>query len=457
VAVANIDGGGDTAARPGAASRPGYPRVPGSRQLPLRGDPITGDRYWSPEFMQREWDRMWTRVWHVGGRTAQLEEPGDFIVHDLRRESVVMLRQHDGSIRAFFNVCRHRGNRLVSTQSGGVNEGLTCAYHGWLWGLDGVLLRAQDPADFPQGDPCGKRRLRELRCESWGGFVWYTMSPDAPPLRDYLAPVPELLAGRRLGNLVRVVWRTIDVQTNWKFAPDNFNESYHLPTVHPQLAGFIDEDYRNTVFEMYPNGHNRMIEQGQPSLRSPRPHAIEPGWEMMLREWELDPAEFAGRAREGRRALQQQKRKLGPARGCRHFDTLMDDELTDYFHHTLFPNVTLTAAPEGLHFFRTEPHATDPERCRFDYWYLVPRVEGQREVPTIYGLRPLAEAEHEALTFATGGALPHGDFVAQDLGVAVAQQQGLHSMGYDDAYLSGQESRVRRFHEVLNDYLEGRR
>ena len=110
-----------------------------------------------------------------------------------------------------------------------------------------------------------------------------------------------------------------------------------------------------------------------------------------------------------------------------------------------------------MHFFRTEPHATDPGRCSFDYWYLVPRVEGQHEVPTIYGARPVEEAEHEALTFASGGALPHGDFVAQDLGVAVAQQQGLHSMGYDDAYLSGQESRIRRFHEVLNDYLEGRR
>ena len=67
----------------------------------------------------------------------------------------------------------------------------------------------------------------------------------------------------------------IDVDANWKFSSDNFNESYHLPTVHPELATTTDEDYRNTIFEMYPNGHNRMIEQGQPSLRSPRPHSIE--------------------------------------------------------------------------------------------------------------------------------------------------------------------------------------
>ena len=435
-----------------------YPTSPKAEYPIVRGDRISGDRYYCKEFARREWEHMWKRVWHVGGRTAELPEAGDFIVHNFLRESVIMIRQKDGAIRAFFNVCRHRGNRLVASPSGGVSETLTCSYHGWKWGLDGWLKDAQDRDDFPQGDPCGKLQLRELPCETWGGFVWYSMDRNAKPLAEFLDPIPDLLEGRKAENMVRVLWRTIRVNTNWKFSPDNFNESYHLTTVHPQLQQIVDEDYKNTVFEMYPSGHNRMIEQGQPSMRSKFPNEVEPIWEVMLKEWDLDPADFKGRARDGRRALQQQKRKLGPSRGYSYFDTMMDDELTDYFHHTLFPNVTLTGTPDGLHLYRTEPDPFDPEWCTFDYWYMVPHIEGRTEVPTIYGMRPFAECEHETSNFTSEEAqLGIGDFLTQDLDVAVSQQNGYHSMGYEDSYLSGQETRIRRFHEVLNDYIEGRR
>ena len=434
------------------------PSSPKAELPAARGDRITGDRYYSPEFAAREWEHMWKRIWHVGGRMAQMEEAGDFIVHNFLHESVIMIRQEDGSVRAFFNVCQHRGNRLAATASGGIVGAMTCTYHGWKWGIDGLLKEAQDPNDFPQGNPCGKLRLKELPCETWGGFVWYSFDKNVVPLLEYLDPIPALLAGRQLDKWHRVIWRTLTVRTNWKFASDNFNESYHLPTVHPQMQAIIDEDYTNTHFEMYPSGHNRMIELGQPSMRSKLPNEVEPAWADMLRNWELDPADFAGRARDGRIALQQQMRKLGPARGYTYFDGLSDDELTDHFHHTLFPNVTVTGTSDGLHFFRTEPNIDDPNWSTFDYWYMVPEIEGRSEAPTIYGMRPYAEAEHETTGFADHLAeLGIGDFLSQDLSIAETQQMGLRSAGYEDAYLTGQETRVRRFHEVLNDYLEGRR
>lgn len=102
-------------------------------------------------------------------------------------------------------------------------------------------------------------------------------------------------------------------------------------------------------------------------------------------------------------------------------------------------NVTLTGTFEGVNFFRTEPHPTDPEKCTFKYWFLAPLVEGMDKIATICGERPMEEAEFEEI--------PYGS----------SQQAGFHSRGYSDAILSGQESRVRRFHEVLNDYIEGRR
>lgn len=438
--------------------RPAFPDAPDGGSKALRGDPITADRYFSREFAEAEWNGMWKRVWHVGGRLSQLQQVGDFVVHNFLRQSILIMRQEDGSIRAFHNVCRHRGNRLAWVEEGGVNDGIRCSYHGWLYGLDGVVREVQDPDDFPQGSPCGKARLKEVRCETWGGFVWYSFDPEAPPLLEYLDPIPTLLANRAMEALTRVVWMTVTVNTNWKFSPDNFNESYHLPTVHPQMRQMIDEDYRNTHFDMFPNGHNRMVEQGQPSMRADFPNMVEPVWEMMLAEWGLDPKAYEGRARDGRKALQQAKRTLGPERGYAYFDRFLDDELTDYFHHTIFPNVTITGTPDGVHFFRTEPAANDPEWCTFDYWYFVPQIEGQTDVATVYGMRPLAEAEHEKTNYGDSNGGHHlGDFIDQDLSVAVAQQNGFHSLGYSDPWLSGQEGRVRRFHEVLQDYIEGRR
>ena len=435
-----------------------YP-VHTSAQVPeARGDRITGDRYWSKEFADREWEHMWKRVWHLGGRVSQLEEAGDFIVHNFRHESVIMVKQKDGSIRAFFNVCMHRGNQLVSVKEGGVSGHFTCAYHGWKWGIDGSLDWVQDPEDFSRGDPCGKLRLKELRCETWGGFIFWSFDPDAKPLLEYLDPIPQLLGNRDLENHVRVVWRTLRVNTNWKFASDNFNEAYHIPAVHPQFMPMIDDHYSTTVFEMYPSGHNRMIEKLQPSSRWDDAQQVKPLWAEVLKAWDLDPADFEGRAQEGRVALQQARRKLGPARGHVHFEKLLDDELTDQFHHTCFPNLTLTGTPEGLHIFRTEPDPEDPNWSTFDYWYLVPRVEGATEVATLYGMRPYEECEHESGSFDDYQAeLAQGDFLTQDLSLAETQQRGLRSMAFSDAYLADQETRVRRFHEVINDYLEGRR
>ncbi|MFA7439854.1 MAG: aromatic ring-hydroxylating dioxygenase subunit alpha [Sphingomonadaceae bacterium] len=441
-----------------AATQETYPVSPLAETPRVRGDKITGDRYWSKEFAAREWEHMWKRIWHVGGRVSQLEEPGDFITHNFGHESIIMVKQQDGGIRAFFNVCQHRGNQLVSGAEGGVSDHFTCAYHGWKWRIDGQLDQVQDPEDFPQGNPCGKLRLKEVSCDTWGGFIFWSFDPNAVPLMEYLHPIPQLLANRDLANHKRVVWRTVRVNTNWKFASDNFNEAYHIPAVHPQFMPMIDDHYSTTVFEMYPAGHNRMIEKLQPSSRWPDAQQMKPLWAEVLKAWDIDPQSFDGRAQEARVALQQARRKLGPSRGYDYFTRFTDDELTDQFHHTCFPNLTLTGTPEGLHVFRTEPDPEDPNWSTFDYWYLVPEVKGATEVATLYGMRPYEEAEYETGSFGEYQTeIAQGDFLTQDLSLAESQQRGLRSMAFEDAYLAAQETRVRRFHEVINDYLEGRR
>lgn len=428
----------------------------------LRGDPITGDRYWSKEFARKEWDSMWTRIWHVAGRTAELEEPGDYIVHDFMHESVFCVRQEDGSIRAFYNTCGHRGQRLVWS-SASVMQGFQCPYHGWLWGKDGILQYAQDQHDFPQGNPCGKLKLRELRCDTWGGFVWYAMSDDAPSLLDYLEPLPEIYRNYPMETAVRVFWIKIDLDTNWKFATDNFSESYHTRTAHPQVPPWIDQDVDSARHEMYPNGHGRTVQPMRPSLTDRPPEGTAHPYDSVLRQWDIDPAaypDYEAKAMQGWLDLKAAKRRLWKERGYVHYEHMNDEELTDSPHTVIFPNVTLSFLPDNLIFFRTEPHPDDPNRCTFDLWCMAYPVAGQEMVDSIMaGPRPLKEAEFEHRVFDNGRGVPEleGQIVYQDMMLAEGQQRGMHSRGYRDAYLTGQETRVRFFHEVLNDYLEGRR
>ena len=127
----------------------------------LRGDPITGERYFSRDFAEQERRHVFRRVWHIAGISADLEDFGDYVVHSLGHESVLVVRQKGGGVRAFHNVCPHRGNRLVWGDVGG-GDGFTCAYHSWKFSTDGLLVDMQDPEDFADGPLCGTLRLKEL-------------------------------------------------------------------------------------------------------------------------------------------------------------------------------------------------------------------------------------------------------------------------------------------------------
>lgn len=421
----------------------------------VRGDRITGERYYTREWMKAEWEKVWTRVWHIGGCAADLEETGDFLVHNIGAESVVMLKQKDGSIRAFYNACAHRGYRLAWTEIGGA-EALTCAYHGWKWAPDGTLLEVQDPEDFPLGNPCGRTKLVEVACEVWMGFVWINMDRNAPSVRAWLGPIADQIDSWQPERMTRILYLTAEVDCNWKIIRDNFNESYHIPTVHPEIKNIIDDDYRETLFEMYPNTHNHMVMKGvRPSGRYPTQDIVEPPLADALTYWGLDPKAFEERAMDARVAIQQQKRKHGVERGYAHYATMTDSQLTDYHHYTLFPNVTFTMWPDGFQVLRSEPHPTDPEKCVFDHWFVSHApVPGTDQVDGPMGPMTFKRAERVRGRY---GEMELGPVAEQDLSIAEGQQLGLHSRGYWGGLLPNQEKRVQRFHEILNDYIEGRR
>lgn len=420
----------------------------------VRGDTITADRYISKEWMELERDKLWPKVWHLGGVTAELEEEGDFIRHNFGKESVIMVKQADGSIKAFYNTCPHRGNRLILGDAGSTPR-ITCGYHGWQFDPDGTLVHVQDPDDFAGGNPCGKTKLSELRCETWGPFVFWCMDDDVAPLHEWLSPLPERLKGYKLENWVRVLNVSADCDFNWKIIRDNFNESYHLPTIHPELATFINDGLPTTLFEMYESGHNAMwmIGHQATSRKDYVSGDVPPGLYEAAEAWGIDPKEYRGRTSDIREAVIKAKREKGAARGY-DYSAMTDQQLVDYFHCTLFPNLTITMSPEQCQILRTEPHPTDPEKCVFQHWCLYPPVEGMTEIDTPVGRAPFRhDAIHRHSVYGDGVSV--GYVADQDLSIGTTQQQGLNSRGFKGCLLPGQEKRVQRFHELLNDYVKG--
>lgn len=423
----------------------------------LRPQALAGERYTSPEFMAAEWEQMWTRVWQIGCLESELPRNGDFVTAPVGSESLIFVRDDQGQIRAWYNVCHHRGNRLVQ-QAGGHAGAFVCPYHGWVWGSDGALQKAQDPEDYPQGDPCGAMKLTEVKVERWAGFVWFNLDPDAPPLAEFLDPVAREIDTYQMHRMKRTHWITLEAECNWKVVQDNFCESYHIPTVHPALKYFLDDTYQNTQFDLYANGHTRMLMRG--GCPSPRVGANEArtlaSFADELRFWDLDPEDFRGRTDEMRAALQKQKRALGAERGL-DFSRYVDGQLTDHYHYTVFPNLAFSMKPDGCIFLRPSPHPTDPERCLFDVWYFTLFPEGVGEYPA----RSMAEKvrRDDVVPHQEGklGEIFLGGGIDEDASVFVSQQQGLRSRAYKGAYLSHQERRVQYSHQVLDEYLEGTR
>ncbi len=427
----------------------------------LRGDPIPPDRYYTREFMEKEWEHLWTKIWHIAGREQELKEAGDYITHDFMHESVIIVRQKDGSLKGFYNACAHRAQRLV--WGAGSQDSFSCPYHGWKFDLEGSVIDLPDRDDYPQGDPVGKLSLIEVRVNTWAGLVWYTMDDEAPDLYKYLEPWPEIYKNFQFEkNMIRTRWLRVALDCNWKFWSDNFNESYHTRTAHPQVPPIIDQDHFSSYYEMYPMGNNRIVQMGRPSIRDQVPEGQPHPFDNELKAWDIDPdsyPNYEAKAIQGWLDLKAAKRSLWKEKGYLHYEYLTDEELTESPFTTVFPNVAFGAGSDSLGIFRWEPHPTDPEKCFFDEWTLMWPVEGVEDTvlrTARYDMK-IEEAEFDFREYDNGKNVQDLDdqVVFQDWALNAGQKAGWRSRGYQEPYLAGQETRVRRFHEVLNDYLAG--
>ncbi len=430
-------------------------RPPKQTEAELRGNLVSATRYTSPDYLQREFERVWRRVWNIGGVSYQMPETGDYLMSELGPDSIIMVRQEDGSVRAFHNACAHRAARITEAVEGHTQR-FHCPYHGWQFDITGVVVEVPTPEDFPQGNPCGKAHLKEVRCEEMFGMVWFNMDDSAPTLAEFLGEtVVTELASHRMEEMVRVMDITAEAECNWKILTDNFNESYHVTVLHPELVPYIAADYDDCQFDLLPEGHNRgWFPSFMPSKVWDKDTIGEP-LVSLAAAWDIDSSQYVGRDswKQLRLDVQKKKRQLGEQRGFRHYEHLADYQLTDYVIYNLFPNNVITVGPDGVQLLRPRPHPTDPAQHLFDHWWLVNRIEGQEFTPSPAGGPdlPVEDAEHEHIRY---GEKTLGTTADQDLSIGKAQQRGLTSAGYqENFYLANQERRVQRFHEVLDQYM----
>lgn len=219
--------------------------------LPL----IPSARYTDPEFLALEQEYLWKRTWLYALHTDELPERGSFRLWNRTGSPIVIVRGNDDRIRAFYNSCRHRGAPLVDTDQGDV-RGFFCRYHGWTYDLTGRLTAVREQRDFPGLDK-SCLGLAEVRCETFGNWVFINEDPDAKPLMEYLGGIPAHWENLQLDKLRFIQSSSFEIACNIKVLLDAFLETYHLKSIHPRTVDrFLDS--RGTTIRLWPDGHSIM-------------------------------------------------------------------------------------------------------------------------------------------------------------------------------------------------------
>jgi len=212
--------------------------------------------------LRLEQERIFRRSWQYVARREEILEPGSFLTTRAGEVPVVLVRDEEGELRAFLNVCRHRGSLVC--EGSGKRATLQCPYHAWTYGLDGRLVAAprlnreggSDPADLS---------LVPVQVDTWGPLVFVNPDPEAPPLLEFLDDVPQRIseAGIDLDGLRFLRRWEWEVEANWKISAENFLECYHCPVAHPGFSALMDVSPEAYLLE---TSGGRMTQHGPPRV-----------------------------------------------------------------------------------------------------------------------------------------------------------------------------------------------
>lgn len=428
---------------------------------PVPPQPITGERYVSEAWLQREFDELWPRVWHFACLERDVAEPGTYVVWDIGRESIIVARTGDGTLAANYNVCQHRGARIL-TDGRGCDQHYTCPYHGWAYRPDGRLVVVPDNQRFTGGVDRAKYSLKPVRVAAALGIVFVCMDPDAPSLEEFLGEFVDCVAPYDLPGMTLVADQTVLLNCNWKAVFDNFHELYHVEHIHPLHE--LQFDCPTAHVDLFKNGHTGVQLYGHTvNSRLPIPDEPTPVLTRQLAKFGADPAEYRGRVLDVREAVQKLRREAGPRLGW-DYDRLTDERLTDVEQYNALPNLMITLQADDAMVMRARPHPTDPNWSYWDKFSFHRRpdpavaarhgVEFQPHDPA--DLEPVVRPTHEEFTQddIISGRATMGITIDQDVHFIRDVQAGMHSRGFDAQILCSDEARIQHYHDWL-DHIMG--
>jgi phenylpropionate dioxygenase-like ring-hydroxylating dioxygenase large terminal subunit len=409
---------------------------------------ISYDRYVSQDFFDLEMKHVWPKVWQWVCREEHVAEPGDYITYDIGPHSIIVLRDDSGAIRAFHNACLHRGTQLRPSDSSGSSPQLRCPYHGWTWDLAGQVKDIPCRWDFPHVKD-ENYRLPPVKCETWGGFVWINLDPQAMPLSQYLGVLPEhFQSGWDLKNRFVYLHIQKELHTNWKAALEAFLEAYHVLETHPQnLPASADA---NTQYDVFGDHVSRFLQ----NIGSPSPH-------LNGKTTEQDALD-ALRATKGLGlkvppggtarsvAAAYLRKSLGEAWGV-DLSGYSTSELLDSINYNLFPNACLFPGVTHPMVYRFRPIGNEPGRTMFDLIFMRPLAPGQEVPPPP---EPVKLTEAESYTTVPGILQSLAVIFDQDTSNLRMQYRGFQASAKRGQTLGNyQEIRIRHLHKMVDRYI----
>ncbi len=464
-------------AGPGVVLAPTPPEV--QRKVPFAiTDPsfVPRERYFSRDFFELEKEYLWPHSWLMAARAEEIPNPGDFVEFEVAGNSILIVRQRDGSVKALHNACRHRATELAKGCGRFPGGQIVCPFHGWRWNIDGsnafVFMENQfAPAALDRDD----LRLKECLVEVWSGMVWINMDRRATPLMDSLGPVAPLLDGVGVGNMRVKWWKQVILNANWKMVQEAFMEAYHATHTHPQLLlGGSEEDgaqtHETTQYTAFVNGHGRFEFSSRTASRAVRDasqlpeirekfnferflrlqQVLSEGQDAMVIERDIhvleglrnkidedDPA-FAQQAVM---ALYEHAAGAGiPMAPLSDMMRLWGGEIFIFPHYFMLPQFGNCLA------YRSRPYADDPEKCVFDVWSLMTYPEGEQpERAELLGIFDKDDDEN-------WGLIPRQDFSNIE-----RQQRGLHSRSVERLRFSNKlEKSIVNMHQELDRVIAAR-
>ena len=413
----------------------------------LGDEDVPKERFTSYEWHRKEIDQMWKKVWQFACREDDIARPGDYVIYELAEMSFFVMRQPDGTIKAFPNACLHRGRRLKD-YAGHCSE-IRCAFHGFAWTLDGSLHDVPARWDFPHVTD-DAFHLPEIKVDTWAGFVMINPDPEAMSLTEYLGPeiaqfdVWDLADRYTEAHVARIV------PANWKLAQEAFCEAYHVSGTHPQVLPYLGDT--NSQVDIWDNLSRVITPGGTPS---PLLGDDLPSEEDMMRSM-LDvrvDQDLPIRVPEGstmRAVAAEMSRTRWRAVVGEKVDAMSDAEMMDSLDYTIFPNFHPWGAFNRI-VYRFRPNGDDHRTAIMEVLFLSPFKSGE-EKPRPAPVHWLEQHE----TFSDAPELGMlGKIFDQDLFNMPNMQRGLEATYKPGVTLGNyQEAKVRWLHHKLGEWVK---